>query len=161
MPNDIRNIPTEPYGYVEGEVCKRPTDQFGNLHQGQKCTGVIEEHPKGGCCCHINPPCSACTEPRGYCPECGWEEKDEYHINGYDVQVDRNTGTYKSWVPTPLDPTKISYRVFSHTHFTQICEGICPEGTAREEILKQVDGTFGGRFEYFTGTKFKYIAYTD
>jgi len=50
------------FGLYEGDVCNR-----------NSCKGVIEEHPVENCSCHINPPCSACTEPREYCPECGWE----------------------------------------------------------------------------------------
>lgn len=30
-----------------------------------------------------------------------------------------------------------------------------------EEVSKVVNGTFGGRFEYFSDGKFKFIAYTD
>jgi hypothetical protein len=30
-----------------------------------------------------------------------------------------------------------------------------------EDVRKEVDGTFGGRFEYFEDGKFKFIAYTD
>ena len=62
---------------------------------------------------------------------------------------------------TPLDPTKIDYRIKTHTNSSQICEGVYPEGTTREDVEKLVKGTFGGRFVYFEGGKFKYIAYTD
>lgn len=53
-------------GYCEGDICHR-----------NECEGVIEYHPVENCSCHISPPCSQCTAPRGYCPVCGWEEKDE------------------------------------------------------------------------------------
>jgi hypothetical protein len=54
------------WGYCEGEPCNR-----------KSCYGVIEENPVENCSCHLNPPCSACTAPRGYCPVCGWEESEE------------------------------------------------------------------------------------
>jgi len=61
----------------------------------------------------------------------------------------------------PLDNTKVSWRYIPHTHFTMIKEGVYPEHMTREEVEKEVIGTFGGRFEQFGGGKFKYIAYTD
>jgi hypothetical protein len=63
--------------------------------------------------------------------------------------------------PKPLDSTKIDYRIKMHTAATQICEGVYPDGTTREEVERVVKGTFGGRFESFGGGRFKYIAYTD
>lgn len=143
---------TEPeWGYEEGSICNR-----------KGCKGIIDEHPKDhGCSCHINPPCSSCTEPRAYCPECEWEERDERYINDFVVQVERSTGNYKSWEPRPLDPSKISWHSKSHTHFSMIKEGVYPESATYADVLKEVEGTFGGRFDYFGNGKFKYIAYTD
>ena len=46
-------------------------------------------------------------------------------------------------------------------------EGIYPEGVSLEELVEEIQGTFGGRFEYRYPPKdgkpgrFKYIAYTD
>lgn len=42
-----------------------------------------------------------------------------------------------------------------------IKEGVYPEHLTRQEVEKEVKGTFGGRFEHFGNGKFKYIAYTD
>lgn len=54
-------------GYVKGEICNR-----------DGCKGIIEENEKeGSCSCHNNPPCSYCTTPSEYCPECGWDAYDE------------------------------------------------------------------------------------
>lgn len=61
----------------------------------------------------------------------------------------------------PLDPTKIDYRIRSHSSSSQICEGVYPEGTTKAEVEARVRGTFGGRFESFGNGRFKYIAYTD
>lgn len=65
-----RNNP--PLGRVDGDRCNRSM----HLVWGQ-CDGVIMLHHSENCSCHISAPCSSCTAPRFYCPECGWEEADE------------------------------------------------------------------------------------
>ena len=76
---------TSMYGIAAGETCNR----YG-------CRGTILEGEKegDGCSCHINPPCSYCTENVEYCPECGWdakEEQDEYDKKNKptQAQIDR------------------------------------------------------------------------
>ncbi|OPB16733.1 hypothetical protein BFW91_01210 [Pseudomonas fluorescens] len=138
------------FGYSEGDTCRR-----------NGCKGVIQIRKAENCSCHISPPCSACTAPRHFCDACAWDEADDEIINDFIVNVDKSTGNYRSWEPRPLDPTKIDYRIKPHTNSSQICEGVYPEGTTREEVQKLVIGTFGGRFEHFGKGKFKYIAYTD
>jgi hypothetical protein len=107
------------------------------------------------------PPCGACTSPRGFCEACGWEESEDQVINDYVVSVDKATGVYQSWEPRPLDTSKVDWHSKSHTNSTMIKEGVYPVNMTRAEVEKEVVGTFGGRFEYFGGGKFKYIAYTD
>jgi len=54
-------------GYEAGDVCNR-----------DNCLGIIQEEEKRSCTCFLgHPPCSACTEPRAYCDECGWSDRDE------------------------------------------------------------------------------------
>lgn len=125
------------------------------------CQGKIATHPPVNCSCHINPPCSACTDPRNFCPDCEWEEKDDQIFNGFIVNVDKETGNYRTWTPQPLDPTKIDWRGKSITASAMEKEGVYPEGTTQADVLKEVEGTFGGRFEHFGNGRFKYIAYTD
>ena len=138
------------FGQKEGETCWR-----------NGCQGVIKVAEVENCSCHINPPCGQCTDPREYCPECDWRAKDE-DIRDYAITVDANTGMWLGPKKEhPLDPRRISYHSRSHTGSSMIKEGICPEGTSRDELVKELSGTFGGHFEYFTGTTFKYIAYTD
>jgi hypothetical protein len=60
----------EGVGLTLGELCNR-----------NGCKGIIEEHEKGGCSCHITPPCSACVEPRAFCPVCEWDDKEEQEEN--------------------------------------------------------------------------------
>lgn len=58
----------ENLGYSEGELCNR-----------NGCKGIILEGERDGdcCSCHINPPCGYCTQNVSYCPECGWDAKNE------------------------------------------------------------------------------------
>lgn len=66
--------------------------------------------------------------------------------------------------PTPAQdtpPARVQFRCESHSSSSMIKEGTYPEGMSQEEVRKQVDGTFGGRFESFGGGKFRFIAYTD
>ena len=146
-------------GWCEGDVCGR-----------DGCAGVIETHPSENCSCHIAPPCGSCTAPRNFCPVCDWQEAGDVtveHINDYVCKTDNTTGVFRSWELRPLDPTRIDWHSKSHTHFSMILEGVYPAGTTREELMKAIDGTFGGRFEYHQQPtdgkpgRFKYIAYTD
>jgi hypothetical protein len=143
----------ETLGICEGDVCNR-----------SGCCGSIELRRAENCSCHLSAPCGACTAPRHFCADCGWEEADdpvEYVFNDHKVTEDRKTGQWLSWKPRELDPTKIDYRIREHTHFSQICDGVYPEGTTSKEVEDRVKGTFGGRFLSFGGGKFQYVAYTD
>lgn len=150
------------FGDEDGAVCGR-----------NGCGGIIQERPIENCSCHISPPCGACTTPREWCPVCDWsaeEEERSFYFNGYRCTAvspeDARLGMYgdtplKKWEPRALDPTKIDYHVRSHTHSSQICEGVYPKGTPVADVLARVKGTFGGRFESFGDGKFRYIAFTD
>ena len=135
-------------GVETGELCNR-----------KGCIGIIQETENEiGCSCHINPPCSGCTTDRHYCPVCDWAAVDE---------IEPISPTYKTTHPfkirtlADLDKSKISWIIKSHTHFSQICEGVCPPDATPDEVREKVKGTFGGRFEHFKDGYFKFIAYTD
>lgn len=134
-------------GWTEGEVCGR-----------KRCKGIIEVSPVENCSCHINPPCGACTAPREYCQECGWEASEDDWPKERAVAPGLAERLYK---PTPLDPTKISFRSFPHSSSSMLKKGVYPEGATRNEVESRVRGTFGGRFESFGNGKFEYVAYTD
>jgi len=152
FPNQRKDM-NEP-GFCEGDVCGRAG-----------CKGIIETHPTENCSCHISPPCSACTAPRNYCPDCDWEEADDQVFNDHSVSVDKKTGVYTSWVPRPLDQTKIDWHSKPHSNSSMIKEGVYTksgdDAADLEAVRKAVDGTFGGRFEQFGSGRFKFIAYTD
>lgn len=143
------------FGIEEGAVCWR-----------NGCQGVIAVRPVENCSCHIAPPCGECSTPREYCPECDWRAEDDHGVfNDFSVKYkDKRKGIFggiEIWKPRPLDPRKIDYRTSSHTHSSQICEGVYPEGTTREQVEALVRGTFGGRFNHFGEGRFEYVAYTD
>lgn len=123
------------------------------------CTGIIQSDYKfeGGCSCHIDPPCAKCTSSYFFCPDCGWEDLDDYiEPTYYGIPVE-----YKARTLADLDSTKVDYIVESHTHFSIIKKGVYPKEMTIEQVHEKIKGTFGGRFEHFGGGKFKYIAYTD
>ena len=163
MPNNSEVTQTEPapelkpLGYEVGEVCNR-----------DGCSGTIAEthDPEGGCSCHLHPPCGYCTEPREKCSKCGWTlVDDETSFNDFRVGPVKPSGAWTHFRPRPLDNSKIDYWIKSHTHFSQICEGVYPpsgdDAADRAAVLVRVKGTFGGRFEQFGNGRFKYVAYTD
>jgi len=140
------------YGVLAGEICGR-----------NGCTGIIDEYEKGVCSCHINPPCPACTEPRAYCPECGWDERNDVVVKDWQrMDIDINSGaSHVHYFERKLDSSKIDYVIKMHSNSSQICEGVCPLTATMNDVREKVKGSFGGRFEHFRDGKFKYIAYTD
>lgn len=157
--SDLEMVDLSDHGDDEGQACNR-ADGWGNT-----CKGILEyypEHPESGCSCHSNPPCSYCTDQLLGCTACEWKEESATHvINGHVVSVNKDTGVYTSYGLRELDNTTIDYYIKAHSNSSQICEGVYPEGTTKEEVLKKVKGTFGGRWSHFGNGKFKYIAYTD
>ena len=139
----------------------------GFYEEFDKCpecsNGKLQYVREGSCSCHICAPCSSCVNKVLECDNCGWQLEDEPEYK--DVAVTPpHLGAYISeriYKPSPLDNTKIDYRIKAHTASSQICEGVYPEGTSSAEVEKIVRGSFGGRFESFGNGRFKYIAYTD
>jgi len=98
-----------------------------------------------------------------FCPDCGWDERNDMVVNDWqrmDIYVDTG-GSKIHWFERKLDSTKIEYVIKPHTNSSQICEGVNPLTATREDVIERVRGTFGGRFEYFSAGRFRYIAYTD
>lgn len=154
-------------GYLKGEICGR-----------NGCQGMIEEHPSESCCsCHINPPCSYCTDAREFCSICGWEGREEQLEKQYkpvnnDAQsvYNRCMASYDVYRKKIDDvrsglvkAEKVEWYDLGHTHFTMKKVGVFPVGMSIEELKKELAGTFGGRFEGLDLQKgtFTYIAYTD
>lgn len=149
-----------------------PGDEKGETCNREGCTGIIGEYEKDGCCsCHINPPCSFCTEDNRYCPECEWYAKDgpvpelseeakQYYLNLMN-EVDTRKEELQKKRRGEIPVNEIDYQIIPHTHASQICEGVYPKDTKKEEVRQKVRGTFGGRFTEFGSGRFTFIAYTD
>lgn len=149
-------------GIFKGDICNR-----------NGCRGIIDEHEKDGCCsCHINPPCGYCTTDTSFCPDCGWNAKEEMQqidmtpsdSSWYDEirkaqEARRQDILAKMRHEKPID--KIEWLSESHTHFSMIKKGVYPEGMTIEDVRKEVNGTFGGRFTKFYKNVFEFVAYTD
>jgi hypothetical protein len=161
-------------GIEKGQACNR-----------NGCHGIISEHDSdGSCSCHINPPCSHCTTAREYCPECGWEASDDQYeydkaqadywnseagkkVQQHYQEQDRKWQESQKifWDKFRSDEVveELDYRIESHTHFSQKVSGCYPPGKLTEDMMKKIRGTFGGRFQYNSPDRgrFVYIAYTD
>ena len=141
-------------GYLDGETCGR-----------NGCDGVIVR-PATDCSCHISAPCSGCTSVCEYCPECGWGAGPEHlqqmleELNDY-TRVKAADGLYMAWKPRELDPSRVDWHSYPHSGCSMIKRGVYPDGVTISDVRKLVDGTFGGRFNYFRDGVFEFIAYTD
>lgn len=153
----------EDIGVEAGEICNR-----------NGCTGAIEaKEREGSCSCHIHPPCSHCVNDPHFCPKCGWEgiedqwkpqPADSRAQQFYNHMMDR-ADEYRQNVERLYkgDEEITEFRCIreGHTHFSMIVRGVYPPSMTKEVLLKEIRGTFGGRFERYGGGRFVYIAYTD
>lgn len=155
-------------GFCKDEVCNR-----------NGCVGIIEEHEKeGSCSCHINPPCSYCTEPSAFCPACNWsasEEQEEYdkkqteywakyHKETYTEQnraFEEKRKLFYEKFNGKIEATELEMRTETHTHFSMKVVGVHPKGFDLNPHMDKIRGTFGGRFSRKNNHSFEYIAYTD
>lgn len=158
-------------GIEAGEICNR-----------EGCTGIIQQKEiEGGCSCHTCAPCSYCTTAKEYCEKCGWDAKEEQDDKNYESLriynlAENIKNREEEWEnhrkqreqfwemfrgSDPVD--KITYVSRSHTNFTMIKEGAYPPGMDLEDLLKEIRGTFGGRFKMLDRERcrFIYIAHTD
>ena len=153
-------------GYCKGETC--------NL---EGCQGIIDEKDSDySCSCHISAPCSYCETSREYCPECDWDGREEqlsYYQSlkpspeqqaRYDEENrkirEQDEIFYKKFRGEMLIE-KLEYKSKCYYNSSMIKEGFYPPHMTKQEVEKEIRGTFGGRFEYFSDRNFKYIAYTD
>lgn len=155
-------------GYLEGENCNR-----------YECSGIIEEHDSDGCCsCHINPPCSFCETSRAYCPKCEWdgEEEQSEEVDSYKPSKEqienwnkeskkREENKNKFWdlFKNEEEVSTLHCIYQSHSNSSMLKIGIYPKNMTIENLLKEIRGTFGGRFQLHNREtrRFKYIAYSD
>lgn len=97
----------------------------------------LEQIRQDGCSCHINPPCSACTDAPFVCSKCG--EHTEYEAPEMPKQTYRPYTPPKVKTLADLDRAKIDWihtgkggRSFHSIH------GYTPEGTTSQDVLKHL-----------------------
>lgn len=160
-------------GYSLGETCNR-----------DGCAGIIKEHDTDSCCsCHNNAPCSHCTTAREYCPECNWDAEEEQRESYVPYvptteeearwaadrkkQDEYAESWRRKWIGEE-EVLKIETRHESHTHFSQIINGVYPKSMpdmgAAEWIYENHYNKYfgGGRWnKYPSNGTFSWIQYTD
>lgn len=140
------------FGYLGGETCAR-----------DGCLGIIKQASSdSGCFCHTsNPPCSHCTTPREYCPNCDWDAKEEQDLEYWrKEQEQRRKALEKRLRKTyaDLDRTIFDYFISEGIENKTIYVGCYPEGYSSEIIERELKGQKGGTFIKFRGGDFIYVA---
>lgn len=148
-------------GFCEDEICGR-----------NGCKGTIIKDTDSECCsCHISAPCSYC-HCEVVCDECGYSSRVEEELrqevakpaptpNWYEEFNKRREEFLLKLNDPSVEFETVEFRTESHTHFSMKKIGAYPRGMSRDDLLKQINGTFGGRFERLTENRFSFIAYTD
>jgi len=145
------------------------------IEEGCNCPecgkGKMELPPVEGCSCHINPPCSACTNNRLTCNSCGWEELEPEYTPA--VPSKEQKSYYEKWNREYEEAKKRGHtfphggRIFnvdydsssgSTMEFTGQYEGPV---TAEDIFNKIGDGTFGHRGPIMANGRFSYTKITD
>ncbi len=128
-----------------------------------ECGGVLHYPKVDNCSCHINPPCSACTDITLTCDNCGWEQE-------YLAPIDSS----KSYALPEYKPfTGYEYQIAEgkrlHSVFydgssgsTMVFKGKIEGDVSAQEIFEKLgDGTFGHRGPSIFGNTFTYTKITD
>lgn len=154
-------------GVCEDDTCGRA------LNPGFRCRGTMIKVDGEGCRCHINPPCSSCVDAIYYCSQCGFETEppyydpapltpaqEAYYRDLWEKQV-KSGADWIEYMHSREPVTEFRARSYSHSNASQRIEGRYPPNMTQAEVLKRVEGTFGGRFTRFGYGFFEYIAATD
>ena len=179
---------------------------MSTIEEGFTCPvcddGLLEYPPPENCCCHISPPCSACTGRVLTCGACGEEFPDKepeptkpssalahqydysyrfrqlpeallntaetdflYEVDRYNYffGIDGFQDNFGNlFFVTRKNPNKVNWKSAPHSSCTMLKVGWAPPWISREEIRKEVNGTFGGRFLSLSSKNyFEFLAYTD
>ena len=123
----------------EGDKCKI-----------EGCVGIIEVKDRDVCCsCHINPPCSYCTDISYMCGECGEEPEDAFKES---IKEQKNNGwAFENLIKSDserfneLEGSKISWIDITpnDNYYFSVKRGKYPEGTTAKQILENFSLCFG------------------
>ena len=142
-------------GGIEMKITVTKTE--GDICGFEGCQGILEYVRQTSCSCHINPPCSACTDAPLVCGICEEEIETVFKMTSekpWDIKIK---------TLADLDKTKIDSVSQSHPR-GQMLVGVYPEGTTMKDIEKHIGycaSERNGRFEQLGGGIFKFIEYTD
>lgn len=148
-------------GIYEGEFCGR-----------DGCFGIIEAREKESCSCHINPPCSACTQAREFCPVCDWDSQEENNMKER-LELKNNPpkelfSNYKIKTFYDLDNSKIDWIISNSWCSGMEIKGVYPEGTTIEQLYAEfrkkgipIDKQSLPTLKYFCNQTFIYSYFTD
>lgn len=120
------------------------------------------KHDDSCCSCHINPPCSYCTDLIEYCTDCGEEIEQECNItNSYNK--DHTRFFDRKFTPVKCGNGFITgYQCDGRSGSTMVFEGTYIGDVTNTNLLEYFGtGTFGHRFGYCGGGNFKFTKITD
>jgi hypothetical protein len=129
------------------------------------CAGALHPHRIGDCSCHINPPCSACTDAVLTCDVCGWEQPEEPRSPPAPVSAaatawwkqprtwSKDLGDGKRLIDVDYDSRSGSTMVYSGRYEGPV--------TPADIIAALGDGTFGHRGPTLLNGRFTYTKITD
>ncbi|MDV4277996.1 hypothetical protein MSG94_06475 [Acinetobacter baumannii] len=147
------------HGCCEEDICGR-----------NGCEGtIVKDTDAQGCSCHISPPCSYC-HCEVQCNECDWASRNENvqeqskptpPSDWYLQMKQRENEFLRKINDHSVEFEKVEFRTESHSNSSMKKIGAYPRGMSKDQLKKEVDGTFGGRFEWVTENRFSFIAYTD
>jgi hypothetical protein len=135
-----------------------------------ECEGSLYYPKVRGCSCHINPPCSACTDQRLQCDTCDWEES-EPEPTPPPTQAERDG--WAKWLKEWEEARQRGHtlpgggRIFDihddgRSGSTMVITGRYEGDVTAAEIFAYFgDGTFGHRGPTLANGRFSYTKITD
>lgn len=145
-------------GEIEGDSCNR----------NGCCGEIIKDTDLESCSCHISPPCSyCCCDVK--CSECNYSSYNErpeiiFSKDGYDFLDEiykAREELNRKIKDESFEFDKVEWRSEGHSNSSMKKIGGFPRGMDKKDLINELNGTFGGRFERLTENRFIFIAYTD
>ena len=139
-------------GLTEGDVCNR-----------KGCEGVMRDQETDTCCsCHINPPCSHCTDAIFECEECG--EETEIPESGWTGTKPIAPVKYKSLEErfNELEDGKFDYVTIPGRYYWMEYWGKMSPEMTRTDVVSKFNTCFGYRWiKHPSNGVFHIKVYTD
>lgn len=124
----------------------------------KECSGQLEQYvdDEQSCSCHINPPCSKCTDTRSICVDCG-EIFDNYkYVKPKHIKIDIK-------LPQCKVNELVDYKI-QRSGCWVIASGTHKKGMTKQEVKEKL-GSFDKyhmfKFKFFNDLEFKASWCTD